>query len=169
MAAVCSSRDTEISINARGGRQEATIVPAPGFAATAKLWTGMDHCPHLPGSLSSLAPQGSHNAGPTPLGKCMIHLRLWWPLAGPNHGGHSPDTATVSAITPILLNPTELVNPIKCYSYPLVYGQRIDTKEWSTIWGRPQTKREHQGLWESRKEESPLQLQVQWIKSPQLA
>ena len=45
--------------------------------AAIKLWAGIGHCPHLPGSLYSLALTTDYNLGPTPLGEYMTHLRLY--------------------------------------------------------------------------------------------
>ena len=42
-------------------------------------------CPYIPGSPRSLALLRVPNPRSIPLGRCMIHLRLWSPPTGPGH------------------------------------------------------------------------------------
>lgn len=59
--AVCDTRRGNTSclsaragMGARGGGQEATMVPSPGGLSCHQPMRGMGHCSYLPGSLSSL-------------------------------------------------------------------------------------------------------------------
>ena len=136
---------------ARGCWQNATVVSTPEEVAFTKQWAGTGHCPHLPGSLCSLAllrdiqtkansPEGAHD-GLTVATSCRPPPQ--WAL---------PHVPAVSAMSLPLPSQTEQASPDQLLlSFTLVW---VWNRQWGVAYKQMQakTKAEHQGSQDGRRE-----------------
>ena len=125
-----------------GGRGSLWSLPQGSYLQPSCEWTWITAHNFLGASAAWLC-QGTHNLRPTPLGKHMTCLRLWWLPAGLGYREHSPHTSTLSAAYLPTSSPTEKVSPKKLLLLPPMSGQRTNTRVWNKSRNRYKTKAKH--------------------------
>ena len=140
-------------VSAWGSRQNiAAAVPTPEVAAATRLWVGTDYYLHLARSLSNLVlPRDPLPGAKT--SRRVHHAPQTVTASGKSLRPQAlPNTSKLCLPYPSLLSPSERVSLNKPRPFPFVSGWGTDTRGTPISRAGPETKAEHKGLSDWRKE-----------------